>query len=537
MNIRSIPKQTYALLSRAYTRSKTRVIIAGILVLTLLGFGIYALISRTTAPAVTSEDTLRTVVVKSVSELTSGISDFSVVGNVQSESEATVRTESAGQVTALYHALGDNVGAGTIIAEMDNASQRAAVLQAQGGLQAAQANLAKASSGVRPEQLAILQSAALAARSSAVNALLGAYGSVDDTVHHTADLMFSNPDTYSPTFGLTVADSQLPITLKDQRIALTATIARERGISDSLSQNNSSASLHAEIALTLSDVRAARAFFDNLLNALDKAVVTPSVTATEIATYKASASAARSALTAVLSSLSGVDTGITAADQNLAVGTIGGATEDVAAAQAGVTSAQGGVAAARAQLEKTIIRAPISGTINMLNLKRGDFEQIYTPVVTIANNHALEIIAYVSEDDAKRIAVGDTVTLDSDSSGVITKIAPALDPSTKRIEVRIGVPNNTTLTNGQSVNIAFEHSAKPTSHTTSEMIIPLSALKISADSKSVFTVGTDGTLMAHIVTIGTLLGDRVVVLSGIDINDVIVTDARGLRAGEKVIIK
>jgi RND family efflux transporter MFP subunit len=208
----------------------------------------------------------------------------------------------------------------------------------------------------------------------------------------------------------------------------------------------------------------------------------------------------------------------------------------VAAAEAGVTSAQGGVAAARAQLEKTIIRAPISGTINMLDIKRGDFEQMYTPVVTIANNHALEIVAYVSEDDAKRIVVGDSVTLDADSSGVITKIAPALDPSTKRIEVRVGVPTTANLTNGQSVNISFEHGTKPTT-TSTQMIIPLAALKISADSKSVFTVNADGTLVGHVVTIGSLLGDRVVILSGITMNDYIVTDARGLREGEKVTLK
>jgi RND family efflux transporter MFP subunit len=538
MNILSVPGQSITFIKRAYGRSPLRVIIASILIAALIAFALFAMITHASAPAAAAADTsLRTVHTESIADLTAGVSSFSVVGNIESNTEASVRTESAGQITGLYHSLGDSVGAGTIIAEMDNASQRASVLQAEGGLQAAQAALAKTSGSARPEQLTILQSAAQSARAAAANALLSAYGTTDDSVHHTADALFSNPDTYAPTVNLTVTDSQLPVDLQNGRVALGAILTRERSISGSITPDSSSATLHAEIATTETEVRTARSFFDTLIAALGKSITTQSISAADIAAYKTNASAARSALTGVLSSLSGADAAITAADQNLAVGTTGGATQDVAGAQAGITQAEGGLAAARAALEKTIIRAPISGTINMLDMKKGDFEQIYTPVVTIANNHALEIVAYVSEDDAARIAVGDTVTLEQGNTGTITKIAPALDPTTKNIEVRIGLPNNSMLTNGQSVTISFEHSAAVSSKAPVQMVIPLAALKISADTKSVFTVDADGTLVSHDVTIGSLLGDRVVILTGISAEDRIVTDARGLRAGDHVIIK
>ncbi len=112
----------------------------------------------------------------------------------------------------------------------------------------------------------------------------------------------------------------------------------------------------------------------------------------------------------------------------------------VSATQAAITQAQGALAAARAALERSIIRAPISGTINSLSLKRGDFIQMTAPVLTVANNHALEVIAYITATDAPRIAVGGKAILEGDISGVITRIAPALDPLTKKIEVRIGLP-------------------------------------------------------------------------------------------------
>lgn len=536
MNIRTLPRSAFQAISRATLRSKTRMMITAILILALIGIAIFAFNTSKTPEATKAEAQLRAVTLQSVAALTNGGSDLSIVGTVKSEAEATIRTESGGQVTRVYRELGDTVAAGSIIAEMENASQRAAVLQAQGGVEAAEANLAKVGKGARPEQIAILQSATVSAHNGAVNALLSAYAAIDDSVHYTADVMFSNPDTYIPSLTLTVTDSQLPVDLEATRFVLTSIIARERARSNTLKSTESSASLHAEIAQTQDDVRTARVFFDNLIAALGKSVTTSSISTSDIAAYKASASAARGTLTAALSSLSAADSGMTAADENLAIGTVGGTSEDIAAARAGVTQAQGGLAAARAALEKTIVRAPISGTINMLTLTRGNFEQPGTPVVTIANNGSLEVTAYVTEEDARRIAIGDTVTLGETSTGIVTRVAPALDPSTKKIEVTIALPKTSELTNGQSVIVHFGTQTR-TASDIKEMIIPLAAIKIEVDSTNVFTVDENSTLVAHPITMGTLLGDRVVVRSGLTPTDSIVTDARGLKAGMKISVQ
>jgi multidrug efflux pump subunit AcrA (membrane-fusion protein) len=73
--------------------------------------------------------------------------------------------------------------------------------------------------------------------------------------------------------------------------------------------------------------------------------------------------------------------------------------------------------------------------------------------------------------------------------------------------------------------------------TGARITLPLSALKVGADSISVFTVDADKKLVPHVVVLGTLLGDRVVIESGIDANMQIVTDARGLQPGQTVIVK
>jgi multidrug efflux pump subunit AcrA (membrane-fusion protein) len=68
------------------------------------------------------------------------------------------------------------------------------------------------------------------------------------------------------------------------------------------------------------------------------------------------------------------------------------------------------------------------------------------------------------------------------------------------------------------------------------MIIPITALKVAGESYAVLTV-EEGVLTSREVELGTLLGDKVVITSGITLDTPIVVDARGLRVGQNVTIK
>ena len=141
-----------------------------------------------------------------------------------------------------------------------------------------------------------------------------------------------------------------------------------------------------------------------------------------------------------------------------------------------------------------------------------------SPVLTVANNGALEVVAYVTQLDVRDIAIGTKVSLDG-AEGVITRIAPALDPATKKIEVRIGISKNAELVNGQSVIVNFTRNAPKTAASKNTLLtIPIAALKVGADSMTVFTVSSSSTLVSHIVTIGSLLGDRVEIREGLTLD-------------------
>lgn len=468
------------------------------------------------AAAPVADNTTKTVTLASVGDLAQGGSSLSVAGTVQSQTEATVRAESSGQVKALYRALGDTVSAGTIVAELENASQRAAVLQAQGAVDAATAGAN------------VSQTSLAATKDASVATLLAAYGTLEKVVHTDIDAMFSDPHGNQPSFNVQSANSQAKLNTENMRIALNTVLSRESSRSNTLSASDD---LITEFSKTESELKMVRDYIDSVLITLNSGIATGGVTETTIATYKATATTARGSITTTLSTLIAARQALDTAQKSSAQGT--GA---VSSTQAALTQAQGALAGARAALEKTIIRAPISGTINSLTLKRGDFVQMTAPVLTVANNGALEVISYITQGDATRIAVGDKAALDG-SEGTITRIAPALDPITKKIEVRIGLPAaaSKTLINGQSVVVTFKKAVGvPTKPTTGPITIPLSALKINSDSVVVFSVDENKKLVPHEIKLGNLLGDRVEVASGLTSDLIIVTDARGLQPGETV---
>ena len=67
---------------------------------------------------------------------------LTILGEVRSVKEASVAPDGSGTVKAVYRSLGDAVGAGSVIAELKNDSERAMVSQAQAALEKAKSGAA-----------------------------------------------------------------------------------------------------------------------------------------------------------------------------------------------------------------------------------------------------------------------------------------------------------------------------------------------------------------------------------------------------------
>ena len=67
--------------------------------------------------------------------------------------------------------------------------------------------------------------------------------------------------------------------------------------------------------------------------------------------------------------------------------------------------------------------------------------------------------------------------------------------------------------------------------------VPISAIKIGADQAVVFTVDSENRLVAHQVVLGAISGGKIVLAEGVTVEMEIVTDARGLQAGQEVVVR
>ena len=126
--------------------------------------------------------------------------------------------------------------------------------------------------------------------------------------------------------------------------------------------------------------------------------------------------------------------------------------EELEAAEAEVDVRRHELAVAEAELEKTVLRAPIAGTIIRKNLRIGEAVSPFqiTPIVTIADLKDLRVRAEVDEIDLAHVRVGQKASLEVLSSpgkplqGTVLRIGKSMgrkkvdsnDPN-ERVDVRV----------------------------------------------------------------------------------------------------
>lgn len=484
---------------------------------------------------VTAETSIsnRKVVVSSVAILSNTDKDFPLVGTVTSVSEATIRSESSGRLTYVSKKLGDTVYAGGVIAEFENSAEKAALLQAEGAYEQAKAarNIASLNSGQAGTSLADTKNQAL-------NTIVNTYTTIEDAIRGKTDTAYTDPKFEQVKLIVSVPDANLASGLEIKRKAIEKMLIAREQRNKTLSQTGD---LIVELNAVLFDAQIIKTYLDDLYTAYSKALPDSHFSQTLLDAGKANTQIARQA---VATSISGVITMRSALSSSITANQVAGEDNQVissgslATADAQVKQALGSYNGALARLEKTIIRSPITGTINSLSINTGDYIGAFTQVAVVSNNGALEVISSVTEDDAKRIVVGSPVLIDGTVSGIITRIASAIDPTTKKIEVRVGIKDTKNgLLNGQSVRILVTQTKKKNPTQIKQMgpiTIPIAALKLTPRGGNVFIVSKTNTLIAVPVKEGAILGEEIEIVAGLSGNEIIVTDARGLKEGEVV---
>lgn len=476
----------------------------------------------------TASDTKETDFPKPVVTLTTsreffGDETLSVIGKVRALDEAIITTEVSGRVTSVNTELGQTVYAGKILVTLENASERAAVLQAQGVYEAALASAAQSNVGA-DQARTILSSA----RDSGASTFKSAYNTTNGVIHNSIDSFFASPNARVP--GLRIDGQGHTAELNSERVAYQILL------SDWLTRVNSistDSNLNTELDYAKQIVQRTIRMIDTFIYLFNNQDNNSRYTDSELLAFSSSYTSLRSTLIFTESSIDTAINGLQVAADGLEKAELGATGGPVSAADAQVKQAQGALASAQSNLSKTILRAPIGGTINSISVRVGDFTNSFVKIAEVANNSALEIITYVSDIERDLLKVGDEVTIENEFIGIVTQIAPTINSETRKTEVRI-TTEGTDIDNGDTVIITKDFENKEEVFT--DIFVPLTAIKFNRENGFMFSI-ENNQLIEKPVVLGAINGGSVLVKEGLTSNDNFVLDVRGLVTGEEVQVK
>jgi RND family efflux transporter MFP subunit len=200
-------------------------------------------------------------------------------------------------------------------------------------------------------------------------------------------------------------------------------------------------------------------------------------------------------------------------------------------AQTQMISAQKGVAQMRAQLSKTVIRAPFSGTIDEVFVEKG---QVVAPnpqgLMRIVNLGNMYVSTSVPETYIGKLKIGTEVavfltSLGKTYQGKVRQIGNFINPNNRSFGIEVSVPNPENLLRPNQVAKLkiIDYVSKNT------LVVPTNVIQEDGEgNKFVFTVansnGKTGTAKKVIITVGKSSDNVTEILSGLAANDIIVTE-------------
>src|SRR5690554_4873218 len=187
---------------------------------------------------------------------------------------------------------------------------------------------------------------------------------------------------------------------------------------------------------------------------------------------------------------------------------------DLANASSQVAAAQASLASAQANLNRSVITSPLTGTIGISQVKLGALVSPGSTLLnTVSTNDPMAVDISVNQKDIQRFldlqknpsqSISDSIfSIEQNGKHYALKVKivaidRAVDPGTGTIKVRISYPNPSgLLVSGMTCNVNVSNKASEP-----QLVIPHKAVSEQLGTYSVYVVGDSSKVEQRIVTLG-----------------------------------
>lgn len=216
-------------------------------------------------------------------------------------------------------------------------------------------------------------------------------------------------------------------------------------------------------------------------------------------------------------------------------------------AEAQIGQVQAGQSSARAQRARTVVRAPVSGTVALLTVHTGDTAIPQIPICSIVQSRHVKVNLRVTEQDFVRVEPGMEVTVSPPAlpiaarTGIVSRVSPVLDPLTRTGLVEVRVDNEDGLLRPGMIIDAHIVLARRDGVTMAPARAVVMTPETDTDRTALVFVGNipegqrDGVAERRAVRLGQRYGQSIEIESGVSPGEALVVEGQHfLRDGAKI---
>lgn len=336
--------------------------------------------------------------------------EISATGNVKPVESVDLAFETSGRVELVGAKVGDFVSDGRVIASLNTAELNAQLDKANADLDSQRSALDKAYVDLNNYY------------GNIINTVNTAYTGANNAISIKLDVLFLDDESNNPKLSFDSTNSQKKTDSENQRFViknmLNAWLSEINLIAESPSQTAQEQALY-DSKTNLNGIYG----FLNLL--MDTTINAVSLQVSTLAAHKTSINDARSEIDSAAAK-------VTTLIQN-----ISSQKATIASKQADIKSYEASVENIRAQVAKTFLRSPISGTVTKQDAKVGEIVSANSIVASVISSGNYEIDSHIPEVDIARIKIGDKarITLDAYGNDVVFEAKViSIDPAETVIE-------------------------------------------------------------------------------------------------------